>query len=819
MLTLLSRAARGLRRSPGFTALCVLTLAVGIGADTAVWSVLDAVLLRPLPYPRSERLMWIGHTVPGLGLSLVGLSDGTYALYRAHQRSFSDLALYRAGPVNLAGEHGPVRVPAATATASLFHVLGVGPRLGRSFDAAEDRPGGRAVALVGDRLARQLGGGARPRPVVGRLLRIDGVPTEVIGVMPAGFAFPDLDTELWLPRRVDPERTNLAELNDDAVGRLSPGATRRSATADLERTARALERWVPGRVAKILVGAHIEPVVMPLRDQQVGDVGQLLWILFGAVGCILAIACANVANLLLVRGEGRQRELAIHAALGAPRRLLLGGVLAESLLIGLAAGAAGVALAWGGLRLLAALRPPALSRLTPASLDLRTLAFAALLSVVTSLLFGLVPAWRAGRRAALASDLKGSGRALTAGRGRRRLRQLLVALQLALAVVLLAGASLMLLSFRHLVAIDPGFDARSVLTLEISLPEAEYPDDAAAARCLDAAVARIAALPGVDAAAAVSFLPLTQTALAGHDFADYPRAPTVPPPVIDYRYVTSGYFRTMGIPLVAGRDLDPAAASRRTGEAVVSLALARRWWPHGSALGRRLRPQKRGSKPTDPWYTIVGVVGNVRHRALTDEAPEEAAYYPVLPKKPGAWSAREMMLAVRTRVAPESLAPAVRHELAGVAPDVPAANLRTLDEVLHGARSQIEFSALMVLLATAVALGLGAIGLYGFVSYLVGLRTAEIGIRMAMGASGRRIRWMILGEAGAITAVGLGVGLAGAAALGGWMQGLLYEVSPRDPLAFSAAPLLLAAATLAASYLPAERAARIEPRVALERGE
>jgi putative ABC transport system permease protein len=817
MLTLFRRAARNLRRAPGFTALCVLTLAVGIGADTAVFSVLDTVLLRPLPYAHADRLLWIGHTVPGLGLDEVGLSDGTYALYRAHQRSFSELGLYRAGPVNLAGEDGPRRLPAATVTASALRALGVAPRLGRSFDTAEEQPGGRPVALVGDRLWRELGGGPRGLGRGLRVLRIDGVPTEVIGVMPPGFAFPELDTALWLPRRVDPARTNLAELNDEGVGRLAPGATPRSARADLGRMTRELDRWVPGKVAKILVGGHIAPLVRPLRDQQVGPVGQVIWILFGAVGCILAIACANVANLLIVRGEGPQHELAIHAALGAPRRQLLGGVLAESLWIGLAAGAAGVALAWGGLRLLAALRPPALSRLAAPALDGRTLAFAAALAAVTSLLFGLVPAWRASQRTGLSADLRGSGRALTSGRGRRRLRQVLVGLQLALAVVLLTGASLMLESFRHLAAVDPGFDARSVLTLDIALPEADYKDDAAAGRCLEAVVGRIAALPGVAAVGATSFLPLTTYAVAGHNFADFPRSADALPPLIDYRYVTEGYFQAMGIPLVAGRFLERADIERRGGAAVVSAALARHYWPHGSALGHRLRPEKRGSRPTDPWYTIVGVVGDVRQRELTDKAPEEAVYYPAVPRKPGLWVARQMSLAVRAREAPESLAPAVRGVLAEVAPDVPAANLRTLEELLHGARSRIEFSALMVLLATAVALGLGAIGLYGFVSYLVGLRTAEIGIRMAMGADGRRIRWMILREALAITAAGLGVGLAAAAALGGWMQALLFEVSPHDPVAFSMAPMILALAMLGASYLPADRAARIEPRIALER--
>jgi putative ABC transport system permease protein len=813
MLALIRRAARGLLRAPGFTALCVLTLAVGIGADTAVFSLVDTALLRPLPYPRADRLVWIGHTVPGLNLPEVGMSDGTYAVYRAHQHTFSGIALYRAGEVNLAGADTPRRIPAASATASLFAVLGVRPRLGRAFVAAEEQPGGPAVVLLGDGLWRELGSDPR---MVGRVLKIDGVPTEVVGVMPRGFAFPNLDTALWVPRHLDPLRTSVALLNDDGLGRLAPGTTREAAAADLARLARGLDGWVPTAAAKTLIAGGFAPLVRSLRDQQVGDVGAVLWLLFGAVGSILAIACANVANLLIVRGEGRQREFAVQAALGASRRVVWSGMLAESLLLGLAAGAAGVALAWGGLRLLAVLRPPTLSRFAPPALDGGALAFAVALSLLTSLFFGLVPAWRAGRRLELGAELKAGGRAMTAARGRHRLRRALVGLQMALAVVLLTAAGLMLKSFRRLAEVDPGFDPKNVLTLELALPAADYPDDLAAARFLAAALARIAALPGVAVAGATSMLPLQTTAVVAHAFEDFPRSPQALPPLIIYQYVSEDYFRAMGIPLRAGRALERADAEQRTGAVVVSEALARHYWPHASPLGRRLRLE-RGYKPGDPWYTIVGVAGNIRQRALTETEAEEAVYYPLLAMKPGAWVARVMTLTLRTRVPPETLAPAVRREIGKLAPELPVANVRPLDDLLHEARSRIEFSALMVLLATAVALALGAVGLYGFVSYLVSLRTPEIGIRMAMGADGAKIRWMVLREALATTAFGLAVGLAAAVAMSRWMATLLFAVSPLDPLAFSAAPLVLVLAMLFASYLPADRAARIEPRIALER--
>jgi predicted permease len=413
VLALISRAAQGLRLAPGFTALCVLTLGVAIGADTAVFSLVDAVLLRPLPYPRADRLVGLWHTLPALGLKQVGQSDATYLLYRAHRHALAEMAIYRAGLVNLTGGDAPERVPSARVTSTLFTVLGVAPVLGRGFAAAEERPGAPPVAVLSDRLwRRRLGGDRR---ALGRTVRIDGMSVQVIGVMPAGFAFPDLDTALWLPLAIDPAKAAAGALNYDGVGRLAPGVTPAAAAAELNAMARRLDRWLPGTDAKIMVASGFAALVRPLRDDVVGEVGKALWLLFGAVGCILVIACANVANLLIVRGDGRRHELAVYTALGAPRRRLIGGVLAESLLLGLGAGIAGVLLAWGGLGLLASLRPAVLARLAPASIDLRTLGFAAAVALVTGLLFGVVPAWRSSRVEELAAELKGGGRAMTMG--------------------------------------------------------------------------------------------------------------------------------------------------------------------------------------------------------------------------------------------------------------------------------------------------------------------------------------------------------------------------------------------------------------------
>ena len=817
-MPLIRRAVQGLRRVPSFTALCVLTLAVGIGAETAVFSVVDAVLLRALPYPRADRLVGLWHDLPGLP-SIKGplpISDALYLLYRDHAPVFSGVGIYNAAKFNLTFRDAPERVAGATASASVFKVLRVAPRLGHLFTAAEERTGGPPVALVSDALwHRRLGGDPR---VLGTVLRIDGVATQVIGVMPAGFAFPEPDSALWLPQRIDPAKVSVGGFNFLGVARLADGASREGAAAELNRRLRELDRWVPEPTSKLLVNARLAAVLHPLRDDQVGRVGAALWMLFGAVGCILVIACANVANLLIVRGEARQRELSVYAALGAPRGQLLGGVLVESLLIGAGGGAGGMLLAWGGVRLLASLQPAALERLAPPSVDGRVLGFAALLAIVCSLLFGLIPAWRASRVADLAAELRGGGRAMTMGRGRHRLRQVLVGLQLALALVLLTGSALMLRSFRQLAAADPGFRPANVLSLFLALPAADYPTDQAVANCIDQAVGRIAALPGVVAVGATSSLPFEDASMTGHKLEDRPLPDTVPPPVFIYQYVTPGYFAAMGVPLLAGRLLEPADALRRTGAAVISASLAHHYWPHG-ALGKRLSPGGADDKLHDHWYTVVGVVGDIRQRELTDQQPGEAVYYPFLAKHPGDWVPRSVSLALRTTVPPASLAAAVRAEIRRVAPGLPVDHVQTMGELMHRERSRIEFSALMVAIATAVAVLLGAVGLYGFVSYLVGQRSSEIGVRMALGATERSIRWMILRESLFIAAGGVAVGMPAALLLAGSITALLFQVSRLDPLSFAAAPLLLVTVSLVASYVPADRAAQVEPRTAMHRVE
>ncbi|HZF12934.1 MAG TPA: ABC transporter permease [Thermoanaerobaculia bacterium] len=823
--SLLRRAFRNLQSAPGFTLLAMLTLAVGIGATTAVFSVVDGVLLRPLPYPQPDRLVSIFQIAPGLGLgqSQIPQSIPLYLLYRQRAHRFADLAIYMPGTANLSGGEAPERVPAALTSASFLRVLKITPRIGRAFTAEDERPGAPAVTLLSDPLWRRSFD-ADPK-VVGRTLRIDGVPTRVVGILPASFAFPSpggigatADVSLLFPLPIDPLRAQVGNFNCLGIGRLRPGVSAAQGQDDLNGLLAQLPRLLPSEDSEALAKAHLSAVVDPLRDVVVREAEKVLWVLFGAVGCILLIACVNVANLLIVRGEGRRKEIAIHTALGAPRRRLIGAVLAESLLLALAAGALGLLLAEGGLRLLLALKPAHLPRLSEVHLDFRVLAFAAVVSLLSSLLFGLLPAFRATGHRDLTAELKGSSRTATLGLAGRRLRQLLVGFQLALALVLLTGSLLLLQSFLRLLAIQPGFATDHVLTAAVDLPEAEYADDARAARFWSDLVSRLATLPGVISVGATSSLPLTGSGPGtGHLFADVPLPAHTTPPILYFDYVTDRYFDTLGIPLLAGRGFTPADGEGRTGAVIVSAALARHYWPHGSPLGRRLRPA-RESGLADPWYTVVGVVGDVRNRQL-DQAPDELIYYPPLGKAKGEWTARQMTLVLHTRVPPASLAGAVRQAVRALAPDLPVAHIATMEQVVRDSRGRSAFSALMLLLATGVALVLGGVGIYGFVSYLVTQRTAEIGVRVALGASARRIRWMILYEALEVTAAGLVLGLVGAALLTRGLSSLLFEVSPLDPVTFVSVPLLIALLTLMASYFPAERAARIDPLRALQQFE
>ncbi|MFL6236573.1 MAG: ABC transporter permease [Thermoanaerobaculia bacterium] len=812
-MALIRRSLRGLLRAPGFTALCVLTLAVGIAAATAIFSIVNGVLLTPLPYPESERLVGLWHAAPAFGFDKLSQSPGSYLLYRERSRSFEDIALYRSSQVTVTGDGTPERLPAGLVTPSLFPVLRVKPSLGRPFVAEEGRPGAAPVVLLSDQLWRRRFA-ADPR-ALGRPIRIDGVPCEIVGVMPAGFEFPRPETELWLPLAIDPAKAEFGGFGPSSVARLRPGITPAAAQTELDRLLASL-RSAPDPATRGMIRGGLQARVLPLHEDVVGDVGRTLWILLGAVGFILLIACANVSNLLIVRGEGRRRETAIHTALGASQRQVVGSVLLESLLLAGAAGGLGLLLAAGGLRLLLKLGSLDLPRLKEIGIDGRVLLFTAAVAVLSTLLAGLFPALRSLLKGDLALELKTGGTRTTSSHAQQRMRRLLVGLQVGLALVLLTGSGLMLRSFLRLSQLDPGFATQDVLTFQLNLSKQDFPNDVAAAGFLDSVVERLRGLPGVRSAGVASTLPLSGSDQStGHVIQDQPLPPGSPPPGFWFGYAGEGYFEALGIPLLAGRTLTRADQETRTRVAVVNQALARHFWPRGDALGKRLRPAAAKEGGSEPWYTIVGIVGDVRNRDLT-MAPDEMVYYPLLGQGDDAWTVRQANVVMRTRVAPESLASEVRSAVGSVNPNVPVSGVRSMEQVLRRSQARMIYSVLMFVLATAVAMVLAAVGIYSFVSYVVSQRTAELGVRTALGARARDLRWLILRESLAIGLAGALVGLLGSLALTQWLGSLLFEISPFDPLTFILMPLLLLALVLLSSALPAERAARVDPVKALQ---
>ncbi|MCP4664231.1 MAG: ABC transporter permease [bacterium] len=806
----LRQAVRKLRQSPGFTILSVLTLAVGIAATTAIFSVVNAVLLRPLPFPDSERLVVPTHDM--VDATAINQSDATYVRYREHNRVFEDIAIRSWTSAALTGMGDPERLRAMAVTASFFRVLRLGPVLGRAFEEAEERPGAPPVVILGDGLWRRRFGAERE--ILGRTIELDGVKREIIGVMPPGFDFPARRIEVWLPLEIDPVNTVLGRISFPCVARLRGGVSVEAAEADLNRLLADMEEAFPGdSTGPELARAGFTARVMPLRDVVVGEVEATLWILLGTVSLVLAIACANVANLFLVRSEGRLREVAVRTALGATRARLMTGSLTESVLLGVLAGLVGLLGAWGAIRLLVAFTPGHTPRLHEVGIDGRVVAFTAAVAILTGLLFGLIPALRA-RVGDLGAVLKEGGRRTSGGRGRYRARQLLVGAQVALALVLLLGSGLMVRSFLNLSGLDPGFRAAHVLSFQLSLPEARYPEGASTARFFQQLTERIETLPGVESVGATSSLPLGGHYHGrGHLVEDSLLEPDGVPPSFKTNFVAPGYFATLGIALKEGRPIERSDHENRRAVAVVSESLARRYWPDESALGKRLTVEEQGG---GPWYTIVGVVGDVRSFRLTDEPPE-AVYYSMLPTE-GAehgWTARDMTVVVRTQGEPTALVDSLRREVSALDPSLPMAYVETLEEVLWEAKAPMAFTVVMLVVAAAVSLLLGAVGTFGIISHLVSQRTQEIGVRMALGARRSEVVGMVLREGLVLAGAGAGVGLAGAVGLTRWLESILFQVSPLDPVTFFSVPVVLVAVAMLASWQPAQRASRVDPMVAL----
>ncbi|HET9983342.1 MAG TPA: ABC transporter permease [Longimicrobiales bacterium] len=814
-------AARRLLRAPVFAAASILTLTFGIGAATGVFSLVDGVLLRPLPYAAPDRLVDLSHTLALSGVARVDQSDATYLYYRRESHVFTDIAAYQAAAVNLASPSGDAasaeRVAAARVSAGLFRVLGVAPSRGRAFLESEDGPGAAPVALIGERLWKRKYGG--DPGIVGRRLEIDGVSREVIGIVPASFRFPAAGTELWLPVGIDPARTESAIFDYRAVARLRPGVTAAAAAAELQRLLPRVPEAFAGRLtAAAIAQIKMRAVVRPLRDVVVGDVGPALWVVLGSVGFVLLAACANVANLFLVRAEGRRRELAVRRALGAGRGRIVAEFLSEGLVLAAAGGALGVAAAAAGVRVLRSLEAGiSIPRLDEIGVDGVALGVAAGLTLLAALLVSALPALRSARLAVSAA-LNEASRSATAGRRQTRAQHVLIVAQVALALVLLAGAGLMARSFARLRAVQPGFDAAHALTFRIALPDAAYPVPDDAARLLVRALDEIAALPGVQAAGAVTKLPLADEARRDTAvFIEGQPPATGIPNVHQVAYASPGYFRALGIPLVAGRAFERPDPGHARLEVIVSRALADRYW-RGDAVGKRVRLMPQG-----PWLTIVGVAGNVRGTAL-DQPPDETVYLPLVSAGAAAagdapgdprWAPHDAAFVVRGAGDATRLAARIAAVVRGLDPAVPVYGVRPMTEVVAGAAARTSFTLLLLGIASAVALALGAVGIYGVISYVVSLRAREIAVRLALGARPAHVRRMVARQAVAVGAVGIALGLVAALATTRFMATLLFGVAPTDPATLAGAAALLLAVALAASWLPARRAAATDPARAL----
>ena len=767
---------RTLRRRPGFATVIVITLALGIGANTAVFSVVRSVLLAPLPFPEDDRLAVVLARAPIFNFDELPPSPPEYVAYRDQLRSWDELAAYQVRSSTITGgAEEPERVTVGYGTWSLFAVLETEALRGRTFTAAEDKPGSDGVAVLSHAFWRTRFGG--DEGVIGSTVQLDGVPRTVIGVMPPPFRFPGSDVQLWMPLALDeqnlPSRGNHGY---SVVGRLSPGVTLEAAEGELNELLTRLgadpaanfHDWHPGYLRS-------------LRTEIVGDVSRTLWVMLGAVALVLVIACANVANLLLVRGEERAREMSVRTALGAARSRLFSQLLSESLVMAAAGGAVGVGVAYLGVEALRALAPANLPRLDEIRVDAVVLAFTLSVTVGAGVLFGLAPALLAGRTD-VQTVLREEGRGGTAARKRIRLRQLLVVSETALAVVLLVGAGLLLQSFRRLVSVDPGFRAERVLTARVTIPSLKYIEARDVVVFYEALLPRISSLPGVADAGAIGTAPLGGV-LGPTDFEveGWVNPPDAPRPVEIAQVVTPGYFDAMGIPLLEGRAFDARDGMDAPIVAVVSEKLARRYWPDGSALGGRIR---RDIGDTS-FAEIVGVVGDVRHDGL-DSPPVYGTMYLAHAQSPHTGgSARSMTVTVRSTAEPSALVNAIRSEVEALDPSVPLYQVRTMEQAVAETTATQRFSMLLQLLFALIALSLAAVGLYGVLAFTVSRRTTEMGIRKALGAQRSEVQRMVVAQGMRIVIFALALGIAGALAGGRFLEGLLYGVSPHDPFTYA----------------------------------
>ena len=795
-------ACRSLLKSPTFASVAILTLALGIGANSAIFSLLHATLLRPLPYPDPERLVKVWGRFTGIGLpnDRNWVSAPEFQDITTGNRSFVSAAAIDLDSFNVNVGDRPERVIGATVTPAFFQILGASPSLGRTFRDEEAQPGRNSVVIVSEGLW-QRSFGSDPG-VIGRAVRVNGKPVEIVGVMPATFSYPP-DAEMWRPlafTKEDLDESNRGSHGLEVLARIKPTLTFEQARADMAALTETIIAAHPNYQYR---RAGYAVVLTPLSDESVADVRGALYLLMGAVACVLLIACANVANLQFVRSSARSRELAVRSALGAPRMRIIGHLLVESVVLSIAGGAVGLVVATLTLRLLIPYGTAALPQIAGTRINMPVLLFTAAMSFAAAIIFGVAPAWH-GSRVDLVDALKGSARGTGGTPASRRARGALVAGEIAVSLVLLAGAGLLARSLMRLLDVDPGFRPEGVLTLRIALPDEKYGSEEQRRTFYAEALRRLRTIPGVTSVGAVNILPLSGNNNSGTTTID---TTVVPPdqaaPEADWRPVLPGYFETMKIRLVSGRFFDEHDTATSAPVAIVDETFARTYWPGEDAVGKRVKIG--GPQSTSPWRTIAGVVGHVRYRTL--EAPSRIEiYWPELQRP---WPSLSFVL--RTTMDPAALKRSAEREIQAIDPDQPVYAVRTLTDVMAASIARRRLATLLIAVFAGIALALATVGVYGLTAYAVAERAQEIGIRMALGANPRQVVASVVVGSLFLAAVGVAAGLAGAFTLARLVSSMLFDTAPTDPLTFSAVALLLMLAGFAASYAPARRAARVDP--------
>ena len=810
----LRHTVRRLAANPSFTAVSILTLALGIGATTAIFTVIDGVLLKPLPYPHSERLVALAHTAPGIKIEKMNQAASLHLTYSDENRVFQDVGMWVGDSWTVTGLAEPEEVPGLSVSNRFLATLGIQPAFGRDFTVSDEDPKRERTVILSDGYWKSRFGG--DPSVLGQRILVDGNARAVIGVLPPSFQFLDRRVSLLVPLQLNRAEVRLISFCRQGIARLKPGVTLAQANADVARMLQMAPMKFainPGFARNAFTDARIAPRLQLLKDALTGDIGKTLWVLMGTVCIVLAIACANVANLLLVRADGRRHEFAIRAALGASRFRIARELFLESVLLGIVGGIVGVALAYSAVRVLVSLGLPHLPRIHEIAIDPAALAFAASLSLASGLFFGLIPAWKYARPH-VSEGLRSGSRSSTDSKERLRTRSLLVVLQVALALILLVGSGLMIRTFRALRNVDPGFSGASELeTMHIGIPEMLVKEPERAIRMEEAILRKIETLAGVSSVAIINAIPMERGSSNPVYAEGHPLTEGSVPPIRRFKFISPGYASTVGSRLIAGRDLTWTDVYNRTPVALVSENMARELWQDPrAAIGKRIRTTLKAD-----WREVIGVVADLHDDGIDQKAPT-ITYWPLLLKNfdGGNAAIRGVSYVVRTsRAGSVRLRQEIHQAVTSVNANLPVAEVKTLESVYEQSLARTSFALALLAIAGGMALVLGVVGLYGVISYSVSQRTRDIGIRLALGAPVKTVTRLFVHHGLVISGIGVICGVTAAFVLARLMKSLLFEVSPADPMTYLAAAAGLILAAFLGSYLPARRAARVDPLKAL----